>query len=376
MFNCLKNFFKPKVNTLNTIFIKKENILNNIKVIKNCQPKADFFPVLKSNAYWHWIKQILEIIKWEKFPYLAIDSFPEYQIIHKNSNFNILLLSETYKENYNFFDFKRTTFVIYNLETLKYLKNLNKKIKIHLFVNTWMNREWIQEKDLENFLEVLKNSKIELEWVMSHFHSADNKEFMSSIQQIIEFKKFYSKIEEKWFSPKYRHIWASSWVFRVKDDFFNAYRPWLILYWYNPFSEFWIKWKTDLLRPALSFEATIISTQDVKTWDKIWYSQKFKVEKESKVWVVSAWYYEFLSRKYSWHLKFSWNWKYVTQFWIISMNMSNILTEEEIKVWDKIQIINDNFWAKNSLNNFSKTLNVSIYELLVKLEKWIKRKIV
>jgi hypothetical protein len=51
MIGFIKNIFKPKVETLNTIYINKENILSNVENIKIFQPKADFFPVLKSNAY-------------------------------------------------------------------------------------------------------------------------------------------------------------------------------------------------------------------------------------------------------------------------------------------------------------------------------------
>jgi hypothetical protein len=79
---------------------------------------------------------MLEILKDEEFPYLVVDSFPEYQIIHNNSKFNILIMGETLPENYNFFDYRRTTVAIYNIETLKYLISLDKKIKIHLFINT------------------------------------------------------------------------------------------------------------------------------------------------------------------------------------------------------------------------------------------------
>ena len=81
MIGFIKNIFKPKVETLNTIYINKENILSNVENIKIFQPKADFFPVLKSNAYWHGIFQMIKILEWQKFPYLCVDSFPEYQII-------------------------------------------------------------------------------------------------------------------------------------------------------------------------------------------------------------------------------------------------------------------------------------------------------
>ena len=89
MLQRIRNLRKPKVETLNTISLSKNNIINNVKLIKSLKPSSWIFPVLKSNAYGHWILQMLEILKDEKFPYLVVDSFPEYQIIHNNSKFNI-----------------------------------------------------------------------------------------------------------------------------------------------------------------------------------------------------------------------------------------------------------------------------------------------
>ena len=98
---------------------------------------------IKSNAYGHWIDQILQIYKWLPIKYIVVDSFPEYNIVMRHSKFNVLLLGETLAVNYEKFNFKRTTFCVYNLETLQVLAKLNKKLKIHLFLNTGMNREWI-----------------------------------------------------------------------------------------------------------------------------------------------------------------------------------------------------------------------------------------
>ena len=128
MLQRLKNLRKPKVETLNTITIQKSAIINNVKLIKHIKPHNWIFPVLKSNAYGHWILQMLEILEEEKFPYLIVDSFPEYQIIHNNSKFKILIMWETLPENYRYFDYSRTSVVVYNLSTLNYLITLNKRI--------------------------------------------------------------------------------------------------------------------------------------------------------------------------------------------------------------------------------------------------------
>ena len=110
--------------------------MQNLDFLQKLQPNSVFFPVLKSNAYGHGILQMLEILKGQTFPYLAVDSYPEYQLIHKHSDFNVLLIGETLPENYRFFDLKRAAFAVYTLQALKALAQLKKKVRLHLFFNT------------------------------------------------------------------------------------------------------------------------------------------------------------------------------------------------------------------------------------------------
>ena len=372
MLQRLKNLRKPKVETLNTITIHKSAIINNVKLIKHIKPHNWIFPVLKSNAYGHWILQMLEILEEEKFPYLIVDSFPEYQIIHNNSKFKILIMWETLPENYRYFDYSRTSVVVYNISTLNYLISLNKRIKIHIFLNTWMNREWIQEKDLERFLKLLKNNpKISLDWVMSHLYDADSDWENHVNQQIETFKKMYSVITEYGFSPIWRHIWASAWMCCIDDDFFNAWRPWLILYGYSPFSKEneKLKW----LKPALSLNSRVISLQKLTNEDWVSYGHKWIAIEDCWSATVPFWYYEWWLRNLSWKLTYYYQWKPIEQIGTICMNLSCCLADSNMKIWEKIELISNDINKKNSIIAIAEQANTIPYEILIRLDRWIRR---
>ena len=372
MLQRLKNIRKPKVETLNTITIHKSAIINNVKLIKHIKPHNWIFPVLKSNAYGHWILQMLEILEEEKFPYLIVDSFPEYQIIHNNSKFKILIMWETLPENYRYFDYSRTSVVVYNLSTLNYLITLNKRIKIHLFLNTWMNREWIQEKDLDRFLKLLKNNpKISLDWVMSHLYDADSDWKNHVNQQIETFKKMYSVITDYGFSPIWRHIWASAWMCCIDDEFFNAWRPWLILYWYSPFSkeDEKLKW----LKPALSLNSRVISLQKLTNEDWVSYGHRWIASEDCWSATVPFWYYEWWLRNLSWKLTYYYQWKPIEQIGTICMNLSCCLADSNMKIWEKIELISNDTNKKNSIVAIAEQANTIPYEILIRLDRWIRR---
>ena len=81
--------------SLNTIEINKNNIIHNFQVLQKLQPTHTIIPVVKSNAYGHGLKQICSIlntISKNELPLIAVDSYPEYQIVANITDKNILVL--------------------------------------------------------------------------------------------------------------------------------------------------------------------------------------------------------------------------------------------------------------------------------------------
>jgi alanine racemase len=169
---------------------------------------------------------MVKILRRTDAPYLAVDSFPEYQIVKKYSSKQILLLGETLLENYRKFNHRRVTFCVYNRKTITALGELNKEIKIHLFFNTGMNREGIQEEQLPDILHELKKfPQITVEGVMSHLYSADEIDYDGIEEQIKKYRTMYYKLIDFGHTPLRKHIGNSAGMFKIQDDFFNAYRP-------------------------------------------------------------------------------------------------------------------------------------------------------
>jgi alanine racemase len=297
---------------MNIIHLNKKNLLDNFVYLKSLHPQARIFPVVKSNAYGHGLDQILQVYKKIEVPYLVVDSFPEYSIIERHSKHNILVLGETYTKNYKEFDLKRTAFAVYNIETLHGLGKLKKNLKIHLFLNTGMNREGIQPSMLDTILKTLKKyPQITVEGVMSHFHSADTpsleketndkkgkeSESDSMQNQINLFTPMYYKILEYGHTPKRRHIGASAGMLKMKDEFFNAYRPGLALYGYNPLSPKDTSFETgEKLKPALSLSSVIVSLNEIQAGEGISYNQKWIASETTTTGTIPFGYFEGLPR--------------------------------------------------------------------------------
>ena len=377
MFTFIKNWFKPNIQPMNRIYISRTSLLHNYNYLQSLKPNVDLFPVIKSNAYGHWIDNVLEIYKWLHIKYIVVDSFPEYNIVRRHSKFNVLLMWETLSVNYKEFDLKRTTFCVYNLETLQALAKMNKKIKIHLFLNTWMNREWIDADLLPNALEFLKSCpKILVEWVMSHLYSADSLDIQ---RQVDAFKMMYHQILDYGHTPIYRHIWASVGLFKINDDFFNAYRPWLSLYGYNPLSqedadfELWLS-----LFPALTMSSIVTAINIVPYNEWVSYNPQWKqLSREDKITItVPFGYAEGLPRLTREKIEIFHDSCNLKQIWNICMNMSCYEWNDRIMIWDKVTLLGNDQNSSASITWWANAAGTIPYEVLVHLDRGIRREIV
>ena len=63
MMHIIRQLFRPKYETLNRIEIDAAKIVANFNYLKELQKEAEIFPVLKSNAYGHGLKEVAAILK-------------------------------------------------------------------------------------------------------------------------------------------------------------------------------------------------------------------------------------------------------------------------------------------------------------------------
>lgn len=363
---------------MNIIWLRRRVLLENLEYLQSLQPQAGIFPVLKSNAYGHGLKQVVKMLKNADVPYIAVDSYPEYIVVKKYCKIPVLIMGETLLENYRKFDHKKTTFCVYNAWTIRHLGRLGKETKIHLFFNTGMNREGIQEDELPNLIKELQSHpNLIVEWVMSHFFDADAISDTTLNDQIQHFKRMYYKVLDAWYAPIRRHIGNSAAMFKIDDDFFNAYRPWLALYGYNPFTPedpLYKKWNN--LLPALSVTSRIISLQTVWPGEWVSYHHDYRPQDKEMIATIPFGYAEWLFRSASGKIFIKHRKTFFRQVGTICMNLSTYVVDNAVRIGDEIEIISDNPRAKNAMVSLADASWTIVYETLVKLDRGIRREIV
>lgn len=394
MIDFLRSVFGKKTQPLNKIYINPRAYLQNFEYVQSLHPHDAIFPVIKSNAYGHGLKQIAMILKDVPLTYLCIDSFPEYVIASKYNKHNYLVLSETNAENYRLYNWKRVAFAISSFHGLEYFAKKGKNVRIHLFINTGLHREWFDLQDLEKVIEILRSAPhIQLEGIMSHLAEADKADSSKTDQQIANFKSMHKIISDAGFSPTFRHIWASAGLFSIDDPFFTARRPGLALYGYSPLSgEHPKQHLTKPLQVCARVTSTVIDIRTIKANERIGYWWTRKAGEDTKIALVPFGYYEWLPRLLS-NARYE---KFKNSFFpvlgTISMNyhtvgiwpLWKIKSESnegremisqvtDLCVWDEIEIFGRDATAQNSLLNASKTAKTNMYEVMTWRNEKTKR---
>ena len=110
------------------IEINKKNLYHNLKQFKNLASNSEIWPVIKSNAYGHGFENIVNLLNKNKFVSgFMVVNLDEGIFLKKLTNKPIMVLSYFEKENSYLKDLDNISLPIYDLETAKYLNNLDRK---------------------------------------------------------------------------------------------------------------------------------------------------------------------------------------------------------------------------------------------------------
>lgn len=379
----IRSLFKKDISSLNQITIDQSSITNNFNVFQNLHPDKQIIPVLKSNAYGHGIKQICSILdRLEKCEMVAVDSFPEYQIVRDNFHGEILILWQTFGQNYRYFDTKITHFAVWSVDIIKSLISLDREVKVHIFVNTGMNREWCSLDELSDIIKLtMDHPKVKIIWLMSHLACADEIDQTITNNQVELFEKALSILWFYHIYPRCKHISASAWLLKdVWWDVMSAGRLWIWLYGYNPLSV----WDTfydegKWLKSALSLYSTVTAIQISTKNSWVWYNHTYHtVDDFTKLCTFGVGYFEWLDRRLSNNRSIIYQGDVYPMVWRISMNYSTFEVPMgiDIKIWDEICVISSNIGDPNSIVSLSDKIGTIVYEPIVKLDSHIKRAVV
>ncbi|HTE22864.1 MAG TPA: alanine racemase [Candidatus Limnocylindria bacterium] len=363
--------------TYNRVEVSRLALLYNFDFFRKTTG-MQVIPVLKANAYGHGLEQVATALKSRTFPYIAVDGYFEALKIQAISRQPVLVMGMIKPHNFSKMRVQKCTFVVQDEAAIHALGKLDKKVKVHLEINTGMNRNGIPAQETQKFAELLrKYPRLQLEGVMTHLADSDGTSDKTVNEPVELFDQCVDTILASGFKPTLFHIGQSAGSLRVKSRFANAVRIGLGLYGLNPFPAEHPQHNTcQDLKPAMQLISTISRINHLQKGDKVSYNYTFTAPKAMRIGVLPLGYYEGVSRALSNAGVVKAGTRFQPIVGRVCMNHTMISLEDDTKVGDEVVVYSSNPADPNSIQSIAKKYGLFDYALLTGVSSTIRRYLV
>jgi len=285
--------FRKQYHTLNSIEVSEETLRENYAFFSKISG-LEIAPVVKSNAYGHGIRLVAKIFDDIGAPFLCVDSLYEaYELLKIQVKTPILIMGYTHPDNFNV---KKLPFIyaVYDLETVKALNAHQPGAKIHIFVDTGLNREGVKISELPEFIKEVKSfSNIIIDGLMSHFAAPEDYNHPLTKKQLDNFQLAQKIFKKEHITPKWIHMSNSSALFYTKyykGKIGNMARAGNDLY--GAVSEI----KAKNVRPAMKVKTTLAQIKRISKGETIGYDFTFTAKRNMTIGILPYGYYDGMDR--------------------------------------------------------------------------------
>ena len=335
------------------ITINSNNLLHNYKYFDDKTNKK-IIAVIKDNAYGHGYKQVIEVLENVDVTMYAVSNLEEAILASRYTDKDILILDR-------FTDYSKLTkqlvISIISKEHLLEVIHSNIEARIHLKVNTGMNRKGINAEEFDDCFNLIKKSNsLHLEGIYTHY--ASNKK--SNLEKQFQiFKSVCKKLDRN----KYL-IHASSSVSSLmfRENLTNSCRIGIGLYGLNH--------RYPLLKqtkPVLSFYSYVDNCFQIDKNCKVGYDYKFKTPSKGFLLLSPVGYglgYSIKQKYYAFYKG-----EYLKQMSRVCMDCCIYFSNKPIQINEEIELFGEHI----KIDNIAKINKCSPYEIVTLLDKDIKR---
>lgn len=371
----LKRRLERPYEVYSRVEVSKAALLHNAEFFSQ-HSGLQVIPVLKGNAYGHGIEQVATALKGERFPYIAVDGYFEaLKVRRHNPRQPILVMGMIKPQNFPKLKFHRLTFVVQDEATLHALGKLSRRVKVHLELNTGMNRYGITPKELQKYIVLIRQyPKIKLEGVMAHLADPDGDNDRTIHTAVKLFDTSVEKILAAGLKPTVFHTAQSAGGPRVRSRYATAMRLGIGLYGINPFPPKHVLRSTMQLRPALQLISTISKVQQLKKGDKVSYNYTFTAPKAMRVGVLPLGYHEGVNRGLSNKGQVKIGSRFYPIVGRVCMNHTIVaLGDENIHAGDEVVVYSNHAADQNSIDTIAAQHGLFSYSLLTDLSPDVRR---
>lgn len=280
--------------------INLNNIGDNLNEIKNSlKENIKVCCVVKANAYGCGAVEVAKYLENKNIDFFAVARVEEGLEL-RNNNINLPILCLGYTDISMIKDAieKNISITVYDLEYAKKVdeigKQLNKKAKVHIKIDTGMSRlGFLAEESIKPIEEINKLKNIYIEGIFTHFAKADEEDKTTTLIQLNKYKKVIEKLKDLNIDIPIKHVANSAATINLNEELFNMIRVGIILYGYYPSDEVN---KGIKLKPCLKLKSAVTNVKILDENVGISYGHIYKTSEKCKIVTISIGYADGFNR--------------------------------------------------------------------------------
>lgn len=365
---------------------------NNLKFLRSyIQKETRISSVVKGNAYGHGIDDFVpmaESMGIDHFSVYSADEAKEVFDAIKDEKTELMIMGYISNEDLVWAISNDISFFVFEFDRVRaaveVAEKLNIKAKIHIELETGMNRTGFDQEEVNRLIPILKEheNNLIIEGLCTHYAGAES---IANYLRVQEQKEIFNQMAEllvnNGIEPKTRHTCCSAASIRLPEMHEDMVRIGILQYGFWPSREIFIEYlkgkvdKTEPLRRLITWKSSIMSVKHVEMGEFVGYGTTYLAQRDMKIATVPIGYSHGFSRSLSNTGRVLISGYRVPVIGMVNMNnlAIDVSEIEDVKKGDEVTLIGRSGEVEISVASFGELSDQLNYELLTRLPTKIPR---
>lgn len=381
------------------IELSRKALAGNIRFLKSRIGTGTVFSsVIKGNAYGHNIEDFVPLAEKCGVRHFSVFSIDEaaraYEAFSEDSHLMIMgYIDDTDLEWAIARDISFYVFDLGRLQAaLKCARRLGIAARVHLEIETGLNRTGLTTEDLGKAVEIIGQNResLQVDGVCTHYAGAESiGNHWRITNQIRCFKEITDQLEAEGFNIPTRHTACSAAALRYPDTIMDMVRFGIAQYGYWPSKETRIQYfmeegqngkplSRSPLRAVLTWKSRVMGVKSVNAGEYVGYGTLYQTSRQQKVATVPIGYYHGFARNLSnlGHVLVRGKRAQILGFVSMNMIIVDITSVRDVEKGDEVVVIGKQGRNEISVSSFGELSRNLNYEVLVRIPAEIPRVVV
>jgi alanine racemase len=360
--------------------INLDNLAHNMREVRRITNKdSKITAVIKADGYGHGAVAIAETLLENGADRFAVATLSEaIQLKTFFPNIETMVLGYTTENLAEYLIEYNIIQTIYSLEQAKEFSkvavSLNKKIVVHIKLDTGMNRLGMVycDETIDEIFEISKLDGLFIEGIFTHFAAADELDKEYTKQQVEKYTYIVNNLEQRGLKIPIKHVSNSAAIIDLPEFNFDMVRAGIMLYGLYPSKD--VNHKNVNLKEVMCLKAKISFVKTLNKGCGVSYGLKYKCDKESQVATLPIGYADGYTRMLTGKAKVLVNGIKVPVIGNICMDQCIVdVTGIDVKMGDEVILFGGNDSNGISIDSVAALLNTINYEIVCMVDKRVPR---